>query len=172
MYDFSVLRELRKRTNQTIQEVSEQSGVSPAVISKLERNQTQAELETLYRLARVFGITASELVALAESQTAQTKSAEVYRSGGFSFTRVSYSNLRSMYGSGLAGSEVSRPEIHRDDYEICWVLEGSVRISLPNERYDLRKGESVQFDAVLEHTYEVLEDCQLFIVHLAKAKRF
>ena len=51
LYDFSILRSLRKRSNLTIADVSDKSGVSPAVISKLERNQTSAELETLFRIA-------------------------------------------------------------------------------------------------------------------------
>lgn len=172
MYDFSVLRDLRKGSGQTIMEVSERSGVSPAVISKLERNQTRAELETLHRLGRVFGITASELVSLAESRTAQAKSAGEYQSGDFTFSRVSYSNARVLHGFAHKGSTLSRPEVHQDDYEICFVLKGVLRVMLPTERYDLGANQAVQFDAILEHTYEVLEDCTFIIVHIAKTNRF
>ena len=49
--DFGILRELRKRENMSIAELSEQSGVSASVISKLERNQNTAEMDTLYRIA-------------------------------------------------------------------------------------------------------------------------
>ncbi len=45
--DFRTLRELRKSHALSIVELSEQSGVSASVISKLERNQTKAELDTL-----------------------------------------------------------------------------------------------------------------------------
>jgi len=38
MYDFSILRDLRKRSGLNIADVSARSGVSAAVISKLERN--------------------------------------------------------------------------------------------------------------------------------------
>mgnify|MGYP001837380540 CR=1 FL=1 len=50
-FDFTILRELRKRAGLSIGEVSAESGVSAAVISKLERNRTRAELDTLYRRA-------------------------------------------------------------------------------------------------------------------------
>ncbi len=73
MYNFSVLRDLRKRAGMTIADLSERTGISPAVISKLERNQTTAELKTLFRLSRAFGLTASEMLALVESRTAQCK---------------------------------------------------------------------------------------------------
>ena len=67
--DFGILRELRKRENMSIAELSEQSGVSASVISKLERNQNTAEMDTLYRIARVFGLTLSDLISLAENKT-------------------------------------------------------------------------------------------------------
>ena len=72
MYDFSCFRALRKREGLTIGEVSQRSGISSAVISKLERNQTVAGLETLFRLARVFGVRAADLLARTYGQTAVT----------------------------------------------------------------------------------------------------
>ena len=111
--DFRTLRELRKSHALSIVELSEQSGVSASVISKLERNQTKAELDTL-----------------------------------------------------------SKPQLHSDDFETCWLRRGKLRIILPNETCLLEPGMSVQFDALLPHTYEVLEDCEVFIVHLKKGNRF
>jgi transcriptional regulator with XRE-family HTH domain len=172
MYDFAVLRELRKRDSLTIQEVSTRSGVSAAVISKLERNQSQAELGTLFKLSRVFGLNATDLISLAESRTAQRTSAREYISGDFSFQQVSYANVKSYHGFGTKGARVSRPEIHRDDYEVCWVIKGLIRISLPHETHDLSIGEALQFDAIQAHSYEALEDCEFIILHLDKGKRF
>jgi len=172
MYDFSVLRTLRKKEGMTLSEVSQTSGVSVAVISKLERNQTTAELETLYRLSRVFGMSATDLIGLSEKKSAQKTQARHYTSGGFAFDRVEYSNIRCFFAKGGQDVNVSRPEIHRNDYEVCWVLEGEVVLSLPNERYQLKAGEAVQFDAVLEHTYQSLEESRLIILHIRKDKRF
>jgi transcriptional regulator with XRE-family HTH domain len=172
MYDFSVLRGLRKRQELTIEEVSTRSGVSPAVISKLERNQTAAELETLFRIARVFGMNATDLIALAESRTAQCVKATKHVGGDFVFNEVLYGNVRLLFGGAPKGATVSRPEIHQDDYEVCWVLTGKVRITLPHERHELNAGEAIQFDAVLHHTYEALDNSQLIIAHLRKPKRF
>lgn len=172
MYDFSVLRELRKGKRLSIAEVSGQSGVSPAVISKLERNQTVAELETLFKLSRVFGMSATDLLALAESRTAHKKTATVHEAGGFTFQTIQYGNVRALHGSAKAGARVFRPEVHRDDYEVCWVLSGKILFRLPSETHPLGPGEAIQFDAILDHTYEALEDCELIIIHLRKDKRF
>ena len=172
IYDFSILRELRKREGLSIAEFSENSGVSASVISKLERNQSVAELETIFRLARVLGLTASDLIALAEKRTAHLASSKKYKNEGFSFESVNYGNMRCIRGTASAGAKISKPRMHRDDYELCWVLKGQLMFYLPNEKHELKAGESIQFDAMLEHTYEALEDCEIILVHMRKNKRF
>lgn len=171
-FDFSLLRELRKRRGFTLEDVSQRSGVSAAVISKLERNQTLAELDTLYKLSRVFGMSATDLLSLAENQFAHRVSEKSYSSDGFHFRRIRYANIMALLGRANRGATTRRPEIHSDDTEICWVLEGKLRLSLPHECYDLKAGESLQFDAILEHTYEALTQVELIILHLRKEKRF
>jgi len=172
MYDFSILRELRKRAELNIADVSARSGVSASVISKLERNQTAAELETIYRLSRVFGINTAELISLAENRMAHRTEATGHVSEGFHFQEVNYNNVRCLHGKAKAGARVSQPHLHRDDYEVCWVLKGRLAFYLPKEKFELKCGEAVQFDALLEHTYEALDDCEIMIVHLHKEKRF
>ena len=170
--NFMILRELRKREHLSIAELSEKSGVSASVISKLERNQSSAEMDTLYRIARVFGMTLSDLISLAENQTAHLVREEKYKSGDFTFNRVSYGNVRTMYAFAKKGSRLSKPELHRDDYELCWILEGTLRLTLPSEVHELSAGQSLQFDALLEHTYLALSDCEILILHIRKEKRF
>jgi transcriptional regulator with XRE-family HTH domain len=172
MYDFSVLRELRKREDLTIAQVCERSGLSPAVLSRLERNQAQAELATLYRLARVFSINAADLLSLAERRSSHRKHQTTHVSGGIRFTEVAYNNVRCLFGKGTRGMRLSRPEVHRDDYEVCWVIRGEVEVTLPGEKQRLSAGEALQFDAMLEHGYDVRADCDMVILHLPKAKRF
>lgn len=172
MFDFSVLREIRKRAGMTLSDLSERSGVSLGVISKLERNQTQAEVGTLYKLGRVFGMRATDILTLAEAPLSNKKQAQEYYSDGFQFQSVKYAKAKCILASAKAGARISKPDVHHDDHEICWVLKGSIRLTLPKESHDLEPGESIQFDAIQEHTYEALEDCEMMIVHLLKDKRF
>lgn len=170
--DFGMIRDLRKRAGLTLQQVSERSGLSIASLSKLERNQNLVELETLHRLARVFGLSASELLALAESPTAHRKQASAYRSGPFDFEKLAYQGVELFHASGRAGDSLSHPEAHGDDHEICWVRKGRVHIAFRHERHTLGPGDALKFDAVLPHTYEILEDAELVIAHLTKTHRF
>ena len=171
-FDFSVLRRLREQHDMTLADVSKASGVSAAVISKLERNQQSAELDTLYRLARAFGLSATDLMALAESPLAHRSAEKPYRSGEFKFRQIKYANVVALLGSAPAGAKVSRPEIHHDDTEVCWVTSGKLRLRLPHEECVLEAGESIQFDAIQQHTYEALADSEFVILHLRKDKRY
>lgn len=171
-FDFSVLRRLREQHELTLAALSEASGVSLGVISKLERNQQSAELDTLYRLARAFGLSATDLLAMAESPLAHRTAEKPYRSGEFRFRQVRYANVVALLGSAPAGARVNRPEIHHDDTEVCWVTAGKLRLSLPHEQCVLEAGESIQFDAIQQHTYEALADSEFIILHVRKDKRY
>ncbi|MGE4489071.1 MAG: helix-turn-helix domain-containing protein [Kiritimatiellales bacterium] len=172
MYNFSVLRDLRKKDGLTISDLSEKTGISPAVISKLERNQAVAGLGTLFRLARGFGITSAELLSLIESRTAQCKKETVRQAGDFKFRLIEFANSSCFYAEVKKGAKRSNPDAHRDEYETCWVLEGALRIVLPYETHVLKAGDCLQFDALFEHTYEALEDSRIILQHIHKPKRF
>ncbi len=171
-FDFSIVRELRKRSGLTLAEVSDRTGLSPSVISKLERNQTSAELDTLFRLSRVFDLNTTDLIALAESRTAERSREKSYDSGSFHFESIRYNNCRVFRGRAPKGAAVARPDIHADNFELCWVQRGTLLVQLPKERHELHAGDSLQFDGALDHTYEALDDCDFLIIHLKKGKRF
>jgi len=170
--DFSVVRELRKRAGLTLEVVSKKSGVSIAGLSKLERNQNMIELDTLYRLARVFGLSATDLLNLAESCSARLKEAETYASGPFQFQKVSFKGIDCFQASAKKGGKLSKPEAHGDEFEICWVNKGRIRITLPRETHTLEPGKALKFDAALAHSYEIIEDSEITIIHIEKTHRF
>jgi transcriptional regulator with XRE-family HTH domain len=171
-YNFGVIRDLRSQHYMTIGDLSDKSGVSTAVISRIERNQSNPELDTLFRIGKAFGMTATDLLSLAENQTAQSITESQHTSEGFQFREVDYSNCKLLYAFAPAGTQLSRPEAHKDVYEICWVLDGHILITLPSEKHELKAGDALQFDAVFEHSYQALKDSQLLIAHLTKGKRF
>tara|TARA_R100000027_G_scaffold50104_2_gene38719 strand:+ start:3905 stop:4441 length:537 start_codon:yes stop_codon:yes gene_type:complete len=171
-FDFSVVRDLRKRAGLTLAEVSERSGISIAGLSRIERNQTVLELGTLYRLSRALGLSGTDLLGLAESCSAHAKNATTYTSGPFTFEKIDYKGIALFYATAKEGESLKKPEAHGDEFEICWVRRGQIEITLPRERHTLSAGESLQFDAALEHSYEIVQDSEMIIAHLAKEHRF
>ncbi|MBB5351713.1 transcriptional regulator with XRE-family HTH domain [Haloferula luteola] len=170
--DFAVIRNLRKQAGLTLQQVSDQSGLSVASLSKLERNQNLIELPTLHRLARVFGLSASDLLSLAESATAHRKKVTRYQSGPFNFEKLAFQGVELFHATARAGDSLQHPEAHGDEHEICWVRKGRVHIAFSHEQHTLAAGDALKFDAVLPHTYEIQADAELIIAHLTKTHRF
>ncbi len=170
-YDFSVIRNLRKAQGFTIADIADASGISTAVISRIERNQAVPELDTLARLSKAFSITATDLLGLAEFRIAQIAHGQHYVSGGFQFQNISYPNVQCFMGSALAGGTVTRPEVHHNDHEVLWVLAGSIEVVINGEVHILKEGEAIQFDAVQMHTYKAIQDCKILSIHLRKGKR-
>ncbi len=168
MFNFSILRELRRQEGLKIEDLSKKSGISPAVISKLERNQTAADLKTIYQISRALSINPSDLIALAEYVTAKKKASSEHISEDFHFKELRYEGVRILFGTAKAGGKVSSPKMHKDDYETCWVLKGKVIFYLPDAVYELKAGESIQFDALLKHTYEAVENTEIVILHIKK----
>lgn len=171
-FDLSVLRTLRQQRGLTLQGLSDASGVSVAVISKLERNQQTPSIDTVYRLGRAFGMSAADLLAMAESPLAHRANEKPHSSGEFRFREIRYANTVALMGEAPAGAAISRPEVHHDDTEVCWVLDGRLQLSLPHETFELSGGQSIQFDAIQEHTYAAHTAIRFIILHLRKDKRY
>ncbi len=167
-FDFSIIRKLRQRDKLSIAELSEESGVSAAVISKLERNCNHAELDTLLRLARVFELSTAELLSMAELNFTRRCNETFRRAENFRFREVHFPGVKVQYGRADAGDCLSRPEIHRDEYEMCWVLKGKMKLSLSGTEYEVSVGMSLAFDALLEHGYCAIEDSEFIIIHRRK----
>lgn len=172
LFKFEVLRFLRKERGLTIEDLARKSGVSFALISKLERNKANPSLSIIRQLAASLEISSSELVSMAESRPDEIRKEDERHEDGFHFRRVQFNNVKIICATGKRGSRLSHPEVHEDDTEIVFVKSGRVRIGLPTGDRDLSAGEAVQFDALLPHAYEVLQDCDLVIVHTRKEKRF
>ena len=107
-----------------------------------------------------------------ESRTAQCKQETDRVAGDFHFRQIEFANSKCLYAEAPKGAKRSNPDAHRYDFEICWVLEGTLRVDLPYESHELAGGDCLQFDALFEHTYEALEDSRIIIQHIRKQKRF
>ena len=73
------------------------------MISKLERNQTVAELKTLFRLARAFGVMVAELLSLVETRTSQCKHETERIAGDFHFREIQFANSTCFYADVREG---------------------------------------------------------------------
>jgi len=157
-YDFSILRELRKKRQMTIGELSEQCEVSYVALSKLERNQGNPELRTLDRISRALGLPTHNLLALAERKHPVRASEAVCKILDKADCRhVDLDGTRVFCIRAPKGAQGVASEFHDDDYERCFVLDGKVRVTIHGSDYVLKAGQGLCWDCIFEHEYEALE---------------
>ena len=164
-YDFSVLRELRKKRGLTISKLSEMCGVSYVALSKLERNQGNPELKTLDKISRSLGMPAHNLLALAEQQHPIRAAEKTFKIFGKANCRhVDLDGTRIFCIDAPKGAKGLASEFHRDDYERCFVLDGKVKVTIRGSEYALGPGEALCWDCVFEHDYEAMEPAKFIMV--------
>jgi len=164
-YDFSILRELRKKRKLTIAKLSELCGVSYVAISKLERNQGNPELKTLDRISRALQLPTHNLLALAEQKRpirAEETTCRLLETADC--RHVNLDGTRIFVVTAPKGAAGRQAEFHRDDYEHCYVLEGKVKTTVRQTDYTLVPGNGLSWDCIFEHNYEALEDSVFIIV--------
>ena len=157
-YDFSIIRELRRRRKLTIVGLHKLSGVCCVALSKLERNEANPALQTLDRIARTLGLATHNLLALAAQQEPLSATESTCRILGSAHGRLIELDGCRLFvvraPKGAAGDEASA---HRDDYERCFVLEGQLKLTVRGRDYILRAGQGLMWDTLFEHHYEVQE---------------
>jgi transcriptional regulator with XRE-family HTH domain len=155
------VRCLRHEQGLTIRTLAEKCGISMNTLSLIENNRTSPSVHTLNLLANGLGV---PLVALFEQE--KIEPALVYQQDGqrqvIRFTNGTAAKL----GQGLPplGAEPilvtldadgkNSEEISHEGREFIYCLEGEVTCLVAGERYVLRTGDSLLFDAGTAHRWE------------------
>src|ERR687891_850026 len=158
------VRELRRRRGLTLEELSGLSGVSRAMISKVERGEKNPTLVVAAKLAEGLGITLSEFAGTEERREVVVVPREgrmVVRDPETGFERQLLSP--SFGGRGVEfirnqipeGSTSGEFPPHRKGVEEHIVVEGgALRAILGGEEHLLREGDALYFEADLPHRFD------------------
>jgi transcriptional regulator with XRE-family HTH domain len=160
----------RKQQNMTVTELSEATGVSVGMLSKIENGNTSPSLSTLQTLAHALSVPLTSLFKGYEERreavhTKVGQGVEMERAG----TRAGHQyNLLGHIGSNASGVivepyliELTTQSDTFDTFqhggiETIYMLEGAVDYRHGNEVYPLRPGDTLFFDADAPHGPEAL----------------
>ncbi|WP_144794895.1 XRE family transcriptional regulator [Kocuria palustris] len=146
--------EARTRLGLSAAALAERSGVSRAMISRIERGEAHPTAVLLGRLSGALGMTLSELIALAEGgDDPLTRAADqpVWTDPATGYSRRAVSRpsdaaLELVEVSLPPGAEVGYPaEAYRFLDQLVWMLAGSLRIRSGAQVHDLSPGDCLRF---------------------------
>ena len=160
------IRRLRLRKKLGLVQLGEHTGLSPALLSKIERGHLFPTLPTLLRIALVFGagldhffredsdrpvhaiVRKADRIRLPDKAG---RTSPAYRFESLDYP-VSDRKLNGYYVEIEAEDEPSEPHEH-PGAEIIYVLRGELVVNLEGEDFTLGEGDSMYFDCTHPHTY-------------------
>ena len=171
------LSALRQAQGLSLAELAERSGVSKAMISKIERAQSSPTAVLLGRLAAGLGVSLAQLLTPDEggdTQRLRTRAAQaVWRDPGAGYLR------RQVLERGAAGGielvEVELPRAARVAYprwsgkpyrQCLWLLEGELQVDYGEERFRLAPGDCLDVGVDRALVFQALgeEGCRYLLV--------
>ncbi|HEX5848062.1 MAG TPA: XRE family transcriptional regulator [Rubrobacter sp.] len=170
------VRELRRARGLTLDRLAELSGVSRAMISKLERGEKNPTLVVAARLAEGLGVTLSRLAGMEERREVIILPRErrmVMRDPETGFERQLLSPGSVGLGVEFIQNKIPRgstsgefPPHRRGVDEQIVVERGTLRATLAGEDYLLRQGDSLYFEADVPHRFDNVgdEECTYYLV--------
>ncbi|MGJ7533737.1 MULTISPECIES: helix-turn-helix domain-containing protein [unclassified Variovorax] len=146
---------LRQAQALSLAELAERSGVSKAMISKVERAQSSPTAVLLGRLAAGLGVPLAQLLTEEKEQPQRLRTRaeqEVWRDPKAGYLRRQVAERHA--GSGIELVEVELPRSAQVDYprwsgkpyrQCLWMLEGALRVDYGDERFELAPGDCLDF---------------------------
>jgi transcriptional regulator with XRE-family HTH domain len=159
------LRALRLRKKMRLVELARHTGLSAAMLSKLERGVAFPTLPTLLRIALVFGVGLDHFFTAGSTQkmlgivrkAERTRFTERLggRDAAWEFECLDFAATeRKLNAYWVRFNAVTRPRTHdHAGGEFVHVLRGSLRLTVAGDGHTLHEGDSIYFDASQPHSY-------------------
>jgi transcriptional regulator with XRE-family HTH domain len=161
------LRTLRLRKSMGLVELGKHTGLSAAMLSKLERDKLFPTLPTLLRIAMVFGVGLDyfftderkrHVVAIARKKE-RLRFPETPSGGSIAYNfesldfKATERKLNAFYAEFEPTSpEKARPHQHTG-VELLYLISGKLELTIGSETYTLESGDAVYFDSGVRHSY-------------------
>ena len=169
------LREARLQRGLSLRSVAQSLGVSASLVSQVEIGKTQPSVATLYAMANHLGVSLDDLLGLTTPSAAPApmfghqgaalpdvqrgaQNPIIEMENGVRWERLAAGAggpadaLLVTYQPG-ASSSIEGKLMRHAGVEYAYLLEGELTLHLDFETYDLRPGDSLQFDSVRPHLY-------------------
>jgi transcriptional regulator with XRE-family HTH domain len=177
------IRALRLKKKMGLVELGRHTGLSPAMLSKIERGRLFPTLPTLLRIALVFSVGLEFFFAGAREKPvlAVVRKAERVtlpdqpdsRDISYRFESLDYPATERRFNSYFADVLPAAPEkirVHvHPGVEFIYVLQGALGVRVGDEEHALARGDAMYFDSTVPHGYRSLRrgTCSAIVVTAA-----
>ncbi|GAB4266367.1 MAG: XRE family transcriptional regulator [Deferrisomatales bacterium] len=163
----SKIKALRLSRKKTLQDVADETGFSPALISQIENNNVSPPLATLSKIAKTLGVRVGyffrdegpeEAYEVMRREERPVVTRVISRTGGkhgYVYHALTHRKRDKVMEPFLLfvdpGMRDEENLYSHEGEEFLLILEGETELLLENERIVLREGDSVYFESSLRH---------------------
>jgi transcriptional regulator with XRE-family HTH domain len=164
----SKVRALRVKKKLGLVQLGEHTGLSPALLSKIERGQLFPTLPTLLRIAMVFGVGLDHFFIESEERPLVVVNRKKDRirlpnrpgeeAPSYFFESLDFATTDRKFDIYYADfPEYSKPSVPHEHAgaEFLYVLQGRLIVSVDGKDVMLDEGDAVQFDSSAAHSYRL-----------------
>jgi DNA-binding transcriptional MerR regulator/mannose-6-phosphate isomerase-like protein (cupin superfamily) len=152
------LRQLRTRRGLSLAQVARSVGISLGFLSALERSQMSASVSTLRKLTRFYKTNILDFFDPAESNTrlVPPEKRKVLEAGpGVRMELLAWGNtVMEPHLFRISPQSGSGESYTHEGEEFLYILRGELQISLPEQEYRLRPGDSFYFESGTPHRWK------------------
>jgi transcriptional regulator with XRE-family HTH domain len=162
--EFSVgerLRTLREQHHYSMRQLAKLAGVSPSLISEVERGLVEPSISVLKRLASVLDTTLTYFFSEPRSDDIRVVRADARRTlrqpktgAGITFSLLApegSERLEPIYGRYDVGASMGPEPVTHEGEEWGMVLTGRLKVWLGDEIYFLDEGDAIWFPSTIPH---------------------
>lgn len=150
------LKRLRHRRNVTLNDLSEETGISTSTLSRLEAGLRRPTLEQLLPLARAYGVTLDELVDAPPTGNPRINLRPVACADGSTILPLTRrpGGIQAYKFVLPTGRDDAEPELRtHEGFDWVYVLNGRLRLVLGEHDLILEPGQAAEFDTRTPHWF-------------------
>jgi transcriptional regulator with XRE-family HTH domain len=159
------IRDLRLKKSMGLVQLGSHTGLSPGMLSKIERGQLFPTLPTLLRVALVFGVwlehffadtPAPAMAVVRKKERLRLPDRPETESPSYYFESLDFPvtdrKMEAYHAEFPRGGHASEPHLHAGA-ELIYILKGQVVVSAEGNDVILEEGDAMYFDSSVPHAY-------------------
>ena len=161
----SDIKKLRKEKDITLEELSKKSGVALATLSRMENNKMPGTVTSHNKICKALNVSIAELYKELENESKTIESVQKdNRTEHFVHAKKAKYELLvtktldkkimplmiKLGENGKTQPEQNKPGVEK----FIYMISGSLEATIGNDKYDLKQGDSLYFDASLPHSFK------------------
>lgn len=165
----SNLKKIRKDRSLSLENLAQMSGVSKSMLAQIERQESNPTVNTLWKIALALNISFTSLIEGEDEEIKIVKNSEITplvedEKRFILYPVFPYDNQSKfeVLFIEIEKDGISYSQAHDNEtYEYIVVYQGKMAVKLNNEEYVLSAGESIKYQANVNHSYQNVGDEQV-----------